>query len=165
MNNKEWVMPTHIVAVGGIVVNESGEILLVKHNHAGWAFPGGQVEVGENLIEALQREILEETGIEAEVGEVFCISSNVAKNAGYNGITEIPTKVVLDFLCRKLGGQARPSEENSETAWFPREKVLAMMTAPVYRERFSAYLEYDGRPRYLSYVTQPTFERKVKRNI
>lgn len=165
MSNKERVMPTHIVAVGGIVVNESDEILLVKHNHAGWAFPGGQVEAGENLIEALQREILEETGIEAEVGEVFCISSNVAKHAGYDGVTEVPTKVILDFLCRRIGGQARPSEENSETGWFPREEVLSMMTTPVYRERFSAYLEYDGRPRYLSYVTQPTFERKVKRNI
>lgn len=165
MSAKKRVMPTHIVAVGGIVINESDEILLVKHNRAGWAFPGGQVENGENLIEALRREILEETGIEAEVGEVFCISSNVAKNKGYNGVEEIPTKVVLDFLCRKLGGQARPSEENSETAWFPRDKVLSMMTTPVYRERFSAYLEYNGRPRYLSYVTQPSFERKVNRNI
>lgn len=165
MSEREWVMPTHIVAVGGIVVNESDEILLVKHNRAGWAFPGGQVEIGENLIDALRREIMEETGIEAEVGEVFCISSNVAKNPGYNGVKEIPTKVMLDFLCRRIGGQARPSEENSETGWFRREDVLSMMITPVYRERFSAYLEYVGRPFYLSYVTQPSFELKMKRNV
>ncbi|MCM1334240.1 MAG: NUDIX domain-containing protein [Bacteroides sp.] len=165
MAEKEWVMPTHIAAVGGIVVNEADEILLVKHNYAGWSFPGGQVEVGENLIDALRREILEETGIEARVGELFCVSSNVAKNVGYHGEKEIPTKVMLDFLCESVGGRARPSEENSETGWFPRERVLSMMTTPAYRERFSAYLEYGGRPFYLSYVTQPSFELRVKVNI
>lgn len=41
------IMPTHIVAVGGIVENEKGEILLVKVRN-GWVFPGGQVEVGWN---------------------------------------------------------------------------------------------------------------------
>jgi 8-oxo-dGTP diphosphatase len=38
-------MPTHIVAVGGIVENERDEILLVK-GRSGWVFPGGQVEAG-----------------------------------------------------------------------------------------------------------------------
>lgn len=46
-------MPTHIVAVGGIVEKEQGHVLLVKTQHGGWVFPGGQVEVGENLIDAL----------------------------------------------------------------------------------------------------------------
>ena len=40
--------PKHIVAAGGIVENDQGEILLVKHcDHKTWAFPGGQVENGE----------------------------------------------------------------------------------------------------------------------
>ncbi|SUA98947.1 NUDIX domain-containing protein [Paenibacillus thiaminolyticus] len=43
-------MPTHIEAVGGIVENEQGHILVVKAKHDGWVFPGGQVEAGENLI-------------------------------------------------------------------------------------------------------------------
>jgi 8-oxo-dGTP diphosphatase len=46
-------MPTHIVAVGGFVENVQGEILLVQTQHNGWVFPGGQVEVGENLTDAL----------------------------------------------------------------------------------------------------------------
>jgi hypothetical protein len=82
MGKTERRMPTHIVAAAGIVVNSSGEILLVKNNRRGWEFPGGQVEVGENVIDAVKREIMEEAGVEIEVGEVFCISSNTCKYPG-----------------------------------------------------------------------------------
>jgi 8-oxo-dGTP diphosphatase len=44
-------MPTHIVAVGGFVEDENGNILLVKTIHNGWVYPSGQVEAGENLID------------------------------------------------------------------------------------------------------------------
>jgi ADP-ribose pyrophosphatase YjhB (NUDIX family) len=48
--------PTHIVAVDGIIENDNNEILLVKNRHHGvYTVPGGQVEVGENLIEALKK--------------------------------------------------------------------------------------------------------------
>ena len=71
MNNTTWVMPTHIIAAAGIVINENDEILMVKTHRGGWVFPGGQVEVGENVIDAVKREVMEETGIDIEVGEVF----------------------------------------------------------------------------------------------
>lgn len=165
MENKEWVLPTHIAAVGGIVINDKGEILMVKHLRQGWVFPGGMVEVGENLIDGLKREIMEETGVEIEVGEVFCISSNTGKHAGYNGVKEIPTKIMLDFICRAVSGEPRPSEENSESIYVPKEKALEMITAPAIIERFKAYLEYSGRPTYLEYVTKPEFVLKLKRTI
>lgn len=77
--------PTHIVAVDGIVENDSNEILLVKHRHYGiYTIPGGQVEVGENLKEALMREIKEETGIDVVVNKLVCISSNTCTYQGYN---------------------------------------------------------------------------------
>ena len=73
-------------------INKKEEVLLVKTHNAGWVFPGGQVEVGENVIDAVKREIMEETGIDIEVGEVFCISSNTGKYPGYHGVKEIPTQ-------------------------------------------------------------------------
>lgn len=160
-----WVMPTHIVAGAGIVTNDKDEVLMVKTHNSGWVFPGGQVEVGENIIDAVKREILEESGIEVEIGEVFCISSNTGKYPGYHGVKEIPTKVMLDFICKAVGGTARPSEENSETGWFPKNQILSMMKPPAYIERYKAYLEYTGRPTYLEYVTRPDFELKLKINI
>ncbi len=165
MEEKVWVMPTHIVAAAGVVLNEKDEVLMVKTYNAGWVFPGGQVEEGENLIEALKREIWEESGIEAEVGELFCIASNTAKHQGYNGVKEVPTKVMLDFVCRKTGGIIRGSDENSESGWFPREKVLSMIQAPAIIERYKAYLEYQGRPAYMAYVTKPVFELKYKTKV
>lgn len=165
MENKEWVMPTHIVAGAGIVINENDEVLLVKTYNAGWVFPGGQVEVGENVIDAVKREVMEEAGVDIEVGEVFCISSNTGKNPGYNGVKEIPTKVMLDFICRAKGGTPRPSDENSESAYVSKEKVLELIQTPAIVERYKAYLEYAGRPIYMEYVTKPDFELKLKRLI
>lgn len=162
---KEWIMPTHIVAGAGIVLNENDEVLLVKTYNAGWVFPGGQVEVGENVIDAVKREIMEEAGVDIEVGELFCVSSNTGKYPGTNGVKEIPTKVMLDFICRAKGGTPRPSEENSESAYFPKDKVLELIESPSMIERYKAYLAYTGRPIYLEYVTKPDFELKVKRLI
>lgn len=59
--------PTHIVAKGGFVEDGQGNILLVKTRDGGWVYPGGQVEVGENLIEGLIREIKEESGNDSSV--------------------------------------------------------------------------------------------------
>lgn len=162
----ERFMPTHIVAVGGIVVNSDSKLLLVKNSYRGvWEYPGGQVEVGENLIEGLKREIREESGIEVEVGVLFCISSNTCKYSGYYGVKEIPTKVMLDFVCRPVGGTEHTSDETSEVGWFTPEEARDMIGAPALRERFQAYLDYDGRPTYLSYVTKPQFELHLKRKL
>lgn len=165
MENTERVFPTHIIAGAGIVLNDRQEILLVKTYNSGWVFPGGQVEVGENVIDAVKREIMEEAGVEVEVGELFCISSNTAKHAGTNGYKEVPTKLMLDFICTAKGGEPRPSDENSESAFFTKDKALELIKTPAIIERFKAFLEYSGRPTYLEYVTKPEFELKLKRTI
>lgn len=165
MENRNRVMPTHIIAAAGIVINGHGEILLVNTPRRGWVFPGGQVEMGENVIDAVKREIMEETGIDVEVGEVFYISSNTGKYPGYNGVKEVPTKLMLDFICTAKGGEPRPSDENSESAYFSREKAAELIQSPAIAERYRAYLEYTGRPTYLEYVTKPTFRLKLKRQI
>ncbi|MDE7283624.1 MAG: ADP-ribose pyrophosphatase, partial [Lachnospiraceae bacterium] len=100
-----------------------------------------------------------------EVGEVFCISSNTGKHPGYNSVKEIPTKIMLDFICKAKGGTPRPSDENSESAYVPKNKVLELIQTPAIIERYKAYLEYAGRPIYMEYVTKPSFKLKLKRLI
>jgi 8-oxo-dGTP pyrophosphatase MutT (NUDIX family) len=154
-------MPTHIVAVAGVVENEQGQILLVKTQHGGWVCPGGQVEVGENLIDALIREVKEESGIDVRVSNLLGVFSNTGIHKWYDGITDVPTKVMFDFMCTSVGGELCTSEETSDCRWVEKDKVLEMVKAPSVRTRYQAYLDYNGRPAYLEYVTAPDFELKL----
>ena len=72
---------------------------------------------------------------------------------------------MLDFFCIPTGGELRGSDENAESAWVPEQEVLPLITAPAIRERFSAYLDYTGRPVYLEYETHPTYTLKLKRTF
>lgn len=91
--------PLHIVAAGGYVFDEKGNILIVKTMHRGWDCTGGQIEEGESLEEGVLREILEESGIKANVQCLCGIYSNVGKHLFYDGVTPVPTKVIMDFIC------------------------------------------------------------------
>ncbi|MFD2614144.1 NUDIX hydrolase [Paenibacillus gansuensis] len=157
--------PTHIVAVSGIVENEQGQILLVKTQHGGWVCPGGQVEVGENLMDALIREIKEESGIEVVVSHIFGVFSNTGVHKWHDGVTGVPTKVMLDFVCKPVGGQLCTSEETSDCRWVAKDQALNLITAPAIRARYQAYLEFDGKTQYIDYVTKPNFEVKLNRTI
>lgn len=158
--------PTHIVAADGIVENERNEILLVKSRDKNiWTIPGGQVEVGENLIDAVVREIKEESGIDVSVSKLVCISSNTCTYEGYNGFEMVPTKVMFGFVCTYIGGELCVSDETSESCWVPKDNVLDYITVPSLVERFKAYLNFDGNIQYLEYITKPQYDLKLKREI
>ena len=162
---KNFKIPLHIIAVSGIVINVEKKILMVNSNNYGWVFPGGQVEEEENLVNALKREVFEETGIKISVGEVFCISSNTKKHKGYNGVKEIPTKIILDFICRDVGGQIRTSDENSKSRYVDKNEITKFISNLALLERFKAYLNYSDhneRPTYLDYESRPNFKLKYQ---
>lgn len=60
-----------VPCVGAVVMDEAGRIVVVRRGHAPsagrWSLPGGRVEPGETLVEAVRREVLEETGLEVDV--------------------------------------------------------------------------------------------------
>jgi 8-oxo-dGTP pyrophosphatase MutT (NUDIX family) len=63
------------LGVRGVVVNEAGQVLLIRHTYTpGWHFPGGGVERAETCGLALRRELKEEAGIEADVDALELIS-------------------------------------------------------------------------------------------
>jgi ADP-ribose pyrophosphatase YjhB (NUDIX family) len=62
----------HTVGVCGVVFDGQGRVLLVRTEEAGWELPGGRVEAGEGLLEALAREVREESGCSLDtVGRLF----------------------------------------------------------------------------------------------
>ena len=130
--------PVHIVAVGGLVYNNSGEILVAKSVRKNtWSFLGGQVEVGENLEEALKREIYEESGVEVTVRKLVGIYSNVQQ-------TPVPTKITLDFICDYTDGVPRISNETSEVVWMKPSEALKLFTHPVFSLRLKNFLDFKG---------------------
>ena len=159
-------MPVHIVAAGGFVENAVGEILLVKTRRDGqWVFPGGQVEVGENLIDGVIREVKEESGIDVKVSHLVGIFSNTATYEGHSGVKIVPTKVMFDFVCEPIGGNLTTSDVTSDSRWVSKGEVLDMVSAPALRTRYQAYLDYNGSVHYMDYITKPQFELKLERNI
>lgn len=158
-------MPTHIVACGGLVEDGEGNLLIVKTHHGGWVFPGGQVEVGENLMDGLIREVKEESGIDVEVSHLIGVYTNSAIYKWYDGVTDVPTKVMFDFACKPIGGELSTSDETTECKWVHRDEVLTYITQPAIRARIEEYFKFDGRVEYQEYVTHPEFDVKLSRKV
>lgn len=117
-------------------MNEKEELLLVKNPRKGWEYPGGMIEPGETLVQGLLREIREESGVTAEVLRAVGIYSNTKPRPGYNGVLEIPTTVIVDFICRYRSGALRTSEESTEVRWVSKERALELVNAKLqYRLR------------------------------
>ncbi|HEU5140821.1 MAG TPA: NUDIX domain-containing protein [Bacillales bacterium] len=104
----DYQPPRHIATVGGYITNEAGEVLLVKTywRDDTWEIPGGQVEEGETLDDAVKREIEEESGIIVELDGVCSVYQNVT-----TGI------VSVQFAGKAIGGRLRTSDETKEVAF------------------------------------------------
>lgn len=137
--------PSHIVSVGGLVRGPEGQILLVRSPRRGWEFPGGQVEVGETLIAALEREVLEEAGVHIQVGSLAAVYTNITP----------PSKVMFDFVCAWVSGELSTSDESLETGWFDPEEAMTLVTYPAYVDRLRDLLQFDGSPIYRAYESGP----------
>src|SRR5437016_332452 len=106
-----------IVGVGAVIV-EKNRVLLARRGNpprAGqWSLPGGVVELGETLRAAAEREVLEETGLIVEAGEVIEVLDRIIP--GKDGGTQYHY-VLVDFLCSRQGGELKAGGDAAEVAW------------------------------------------------
>jgi 8-oxo-dGTP diphosphatase len=102
--------------VGGVVLAE-GRTLLIRRAkeplRGRWTIPGGTVELGETLTAALEREMLEETGLRVEPVEVLTVFDRIDRE----GEDVRYHYVIVDYLCRLLAGEARAGSDALEVAW------------------------------------------------
>ena len=105
-----------VVGVGGVVVRD-GRALLIRRGkeplYGRWAVPGGTVELGESLEDALVREMEEETGLHVEPVEVLTVFDRIQREDG----RVVYHYVIVDYLCRWRSGEARAASDALEVAW------------------------------------------------
>lgn len=107
---------------GAIIINETGKILLIKHNKGHWAFPKGHVEANETEIETALREIKEETNLEVE------INRNIREITTYSPKENVIKDVIYFVATNPTGNIKLQEEEVSEYAWLDLEESLNTIT-------------------------------------
>jgi ADP-ribose pyrophosphatase YjhB (NUDIX family) len=110
--------PEHpVVGVGAVVVRD-GRALIVKRAHeprkGEWSLPGGLLELGESLQEAVRREIKEETTLDVTVGPIIETFDRVHRDD--RGRIRYHF-VIVDFVCWPDGGEAVPASDADGVAW------------------------------------------------
>lgn len=111
-----------------IALLHEGKLLLVQHtkgDRSYWLLPGGGLEWGEEVREAGRREVEEETGILAEVGQLALVSETVAPD-------ESRHLLHLVFAARYLGGEPTvpPEDRITDVRWMPLDQVADLVMHP-----------------------------------
>lgn len=137
--------PKHVAVACCLIRNEKNQLLLVKHHIRGWELPQGRVEEGENLIFALSREVLEETGVTISHAKLSVIWSKVSS----------PAAIIFCFQARYASGQLVPSPETPEVKWCSLDDAYRLICHPVNRDRFKSIVKHEGDVELRSYQTGP----------
>lgn len=132
-----------IVGVGAIVI-DGGRVLLVRRANeplkGEWSVPGGAVEVGETVQAAIAREVHEETGLRVEVGPVVEVLDRIRLDPDGRARFHY---VLIDFLCRPIGGTLAPASDAEAACWAPLDDLggrgVATTTIAVIRKAFEIY--------------------------
>jgi ADP-ribose pyrophosphatase YjhB (NUDIX family) len=107
-----------VPAVNVVVINDAGEILLIRRtDNDNWALPGGVVDIGESLPQAAIRETREETGIDCEITGLSGIYTNPRHVILYTSNGEVRQEFSIVLTARATGGQPTTSSESSQVRW------------------------------------------------
>jgi ADP-ribose pyrophosphatase YjhB (NUDIX family) len=106
------------VDVRGAVFRDSELLMVRERMDGGWTMPGGWADVGNLPSEAAEREVWEEAGFKVQARRVIGVY-----DANRSGPLELFHAFKIVFLCELLSGEATPSSETSEVAFFPRRAL------------------------------------------
>jgi 8-oxo-dGTP diphosphatase len=112
--------PSPVVAVGAVIWNAHEEIVLIRRGTpprvGEWSIPGGKVEWGETLPQALLREVREETGLQVEIEGLIEIVDAVTRDPAGAVARHY---VLIDFSAYLLSGSLTAGSDASEARWVP----------------------------------------------
>ncbi|MFY9676587.1 MAG: NUDIX hydrolase [Terriglobales bacterium] len=117
---------TPLIGVGAVIVGND-RVLLIRRGQppllGEWSLPGGVLECGETLREATIREAREETGLMVEPGEMLGVYERMIRSE--DGRVQYHY-VLIDYLCRPVGGELKAGSDAAEVGWFAKEELPAL---------------------------------------
>ncbi len=141
-----------MVGVGALIF-DARRVLLVERGNpplAGyWSLPGGGVETGERLEDAVVREIAEETGLDVSVDSIATVFERIMPDQ--TGACEYHY-VLIDFYCTVKGGELRPGDDSKRAEWFDIDSLSAYRLTEGTQEVIEACC---SRPPTCPFVTHP----------
>jgi mutator protein MutT len=112
-----------VVGVGAVIVRD-GRAVIIKRAHdprkGQWSLPGGTVELGESLEDAVRREMKEETGLEVEVGPIIDVFDRIHRDE--QGRVRYHF-VIVDYVCTAACGEAVAGSDAEAVAWVNAEEM------------------------------------------
>lgn len=124
---------TQTIGVVAAIIEKNGKIILVKENmkghpdHGKWNHPAGWIDVGENPLEAIRREVKEETGLTFKPINILGIYSLVRNDLKKYRGGETPHVIKIVFLGKFLNKKREKlADDISETKWFSPEEIFKM---------------------------------------
>jgi 8-oxo-dGTP diphosphatase len=115
-----------LVGVGAIIFRRN-RILMAQRGKeplkGWWSLPGGALELGESLTDAVCREVLEETGLEVEAVKLFEVFERIMRDA--EGAPEYHY-ILIDYVCRVTGGTLFPGDDVCAVDWVRRADLPSL---------------------------------------
>jgi len=130
-----------IVGVGALILRD-GKLLLIKRGsqpgQGKWSIPGGLVELGEKVQDAMVRETKEEVGLDVEAVRLMDVFDSVTLDG--QGRVQYHF-VVVNFLARIVGGNLQTASDILEAKWVPIEEVEECSLTRLFRAFFEKHHE------------------------
>ena len=127
--------PTHPVPTCCACILHQGRLLLIRRGHEPsqglWSFPGGRIELGETIPEALIREVREEASVEIEPGRVFQVFDHIV----LDGAGCVRFHYVVNYLRgHYLSGEPRAGSDAQQICWATEADLLGLPMHPFVRQ-------------------------------
>lgn len=127
--------PEKRIVVGAVIQNKEGDVLLVKKEHGGypntWQFPAGSLEGEESLIEALKKEVREETNL--KIGDISFVDirEDTQRILFPEGFTKNWRLILIHYSAKRISGRLKAGDDAMEVRWVPRKEITNIALSPI----------------------------------